>query len=420
MKTIIKSVGIPGLLLLAFALTAQRSFTLDSCLIMAEANYPLIQQRDLLGQSSAFTIENAGKGKLPRIQIVGQATYQSDVTGLPSGGMISTPQISKDQYRLYGEVVQPLTDLKIINQQKRLTELNADLDNSHLEIKLFAIRQRVSDLFFGSLLLEGQISQVQITQQELDRGLHQLKIGLQEGVVYASQMDQLKAEVLGLEQRLIQLQVAKDGFDQMLRLFLGISVKDKFQLILPPASTVLPTINRPELGLFQKQQELMTLQRQMIDQQNVPHVSLFFQGGLGRPALNMLNNDFDLYYITGLRLSYSLSNFYTSNKQKQVFEIKQQIVSTEQETFLFNLDLLLASKYLEIAAMQEIIDRDHEIIQLREGVIQTAQAQLADGVITATDYKNMVADADLARQSLNIHQIERIKKQQEYKITTGN
>ncbi|MEQ8878188.1 MAG: hypothetical protein RLQ12_01075, partial [Cyclobacteriaceae bacterium] len=95
---------------------SQQSMTMDSCIVMAEKNYPLIRQYDLLEKSSEYSVENVGKGKLPRFNVIGQATYQSDVTSLPGG---LGPEISKDQYKLYGQIVQPLTDLATVEKQKQ-------------------------------------------------------------------------------------------------------------------------------------------------------------------------------------------------------------------------------------------------------------------------------------------------------------
>jgi outer membrane protein TolC len=399
---------------------AQRVLSLDSCLSMAERNYPQIQQKDLLRQSAEYNLETARAGKLPRVQLMGQASYQSAVTGLPDNLPFAVTQISKDQYRLYGEVIQPLTDLAVVNQHQKIVQASSEMESASLEVKLYSIRQRVSDLFFGILLLQGQSDQLRLTQEELERGLKQIKAAKANGVAYQSQVDQLRAEMLSLDQKAIQLESSIKGFKSMLSLFVGQESDEPIELSIPETITWKGDINRPELRIFSTQQRLIDLQSQMLDKQNLPKFMLFFQGGLGRPALNMLDNDLAGYYIGGLRLSWNLSNFYTSAKQKQLFTVSRNMFENEKETFLFNLDLALTSKYIEIAQMAELVDKDEEIIALREKVVESSRGQLANGVITANEYKNIVADADKARQSLNLHQIEWLKKQNEYKLTAGN
>ena len=96
------------------------SISLDSCLAKAQTNYPQIQQYNLLTKATDYSLENAQKGKLPQVSISGQATYQSEVTSLPGGVAMGVPRLNKDQYKLYGEINQPLTDLAVIKQQQKI------------------------------------------------------------------------------------------------------------------------------------------------------------------------------------------------------------------------------------------------------------------------------------------------------------
>ncbi|TMI91772.1 MAG: transporter, partial [Bacteroidetes bacterium] len=82
-----------------------QSLTLQKTYELAEQNYPLIRQRELIKQTSEYSEENLGKGFLPQINLSGQATYQSAVTQvkLPAPGLFIEP-LSKDQYRILGDV----------------------------------------------------------------------------------------------------------------------------------------------------------------------------------------------------------------------------------------------------------------------------------------------------------------------------
>ena len=67
-------------------------------------------------------------------------------------------------------------------------------------------------------------------------------------------------------------------------------------------------INRPELKLFSSQQNMVESQNGLTVSKILPKASLFFQGGYGKPTLNMLQNEFDWFYIAGAKLTWSLSN----------------------------------------------------------------------------------------------------------------
>lgn len=393
---------------------------LDSCLEMAERNYPQIRQYDLLDQSTEYSLANAQKGKLPQITITGQASYQSEVTSLPGGAAMGVPELSKDQYKLYGEIVQPLTGLAVINQQKKIIEADGAINDADLETRLYSIKQRVSDLFFGVSLIQGQLQQTALTQSDVEAGLSRMNVSVTYGTALKSDADVLQAQLMTLEQRIIEQQATKDGYLAMLGLFIGQELDGEVELVTPIILEVSSEIARPELSLFNSKMQSIMLQSDLIEKTNLPQFSLFLQSGFGRPALNFLSNDFEPYYIGGLRLSWNLSNFYTSKGQKQLFSINREILQSEQETFLFNTRLTMSNQNTQITKVQQLIEKDKEIIILRDRIVNTSKGQLENGVITTTDYKAIVIDADEARQNLVLHEIELLKLRNDYKLTSGN
>src|SRR5215216_4695488 len=97
------------------------SITLEACYGLAEEHYPLVRQQGLIQRTMAYSIENAAKGYWPQLLVAGQATYQSDVTTLPiSLPGVDIPQISKDQYKIYGEITETIYDNGLIRKQQEL------------------------------------------------------------------------------------------------------------------------------------------------------------------------------------------------------------------------------------------------------------------------------------------------------------
>ena len=107
---------ITSLLLFPIIGIAQQTITLNDCYQLSRENYPTIQKLDLLSKSEAYTLANANRAYLPQVSILGQATYQSEVTDLsksvagvlPLPPNISLPTIDKEQYKVVGEVSQLL------------------------------------------------------------------------------------------------------------------------------------------------------------------------------------------------------------------------------------------------------------------------------------------------------------------------
>jgi outer membrane protein TolC len=417
------------LLILATGLqvTAQYSdgLTIDSCYALAKRNYPLVMQYGLIEKSKTYSIDNVSKGYLPQVNIGGQVTYQSDVTkptlnqNLP-GSLPLFEIISKDQYKIYGEVVQPITDLFTLTNQKDLAKANAGVDVQKLEVELYKLRERIDQIYFGMLLIDQQTEQTEILKRDIQTGIDKTTAAIENGVGLKSNLYLLKAEMLKANQRNIELKAGRKSYADMLALFIGKPVTENTRLEKPSMPVFSPAINRPELEMYEKQKLIFDIQQNIINSRNLPRFSLFFQSGYGRPALNMLSNNFDFFYIGGLRLSWNLTSFYTSNNEKELLGFNQNAIDMQKETFLFNTNLVVKQQMNEITKIEELINSDSEIIGLRESVKITAQSQLTNGVITANDYLSFVNAEDQARQNLLLHQMQLLMVHYNNKTTTGN
>ncbi len=401
--------------------------SIDSCYVKARQNFPMVKQFGLIEKTKNFSLDNVSKGYLPQINVAGHATYQSDVTQptltstLPGGG--SAPlfeTISKDQYKIYGEVIQPITDLFTLGNQKDLVEKNAEIERQKLEVELYRLRERIDQVFFGMLLIDQQIAQAELMKKDIHAGIDKTKAVIVNGTGLKSNLYLLQAEMLKADQRTIELKAARKSFADVLSLFIAEPVNENSVIEKPAMPQFSSNISRPELEMYQIQKQLFDIQGNIVNTRNLPRFSLFLQSGVGRPALNMLSNDFDFYYMGGLRLNWSLSSFYTSHKEKQILGLNQSAMDLQKETFLFNTNLTVKQQFNDVAKIESLIQTDSEIIELRESIKTTAQSQLENGIISANDYVTFVNAEDQARQSLLLHQIQLLMVLYNNRTTTGN
>ena len=136
--------------------------TIDSCQEKARNNYPKIKQYDLIEQSEAYSLSNANKGYLPQLAIYAKATYQSDVTEL-----YGVKVVTNDQYQAYAELSQTIWDGGAICSQKKNIKASNDIEKQSIEVDLYAIKDRVNQLFFGILTFNELIAQNDLLQKEL-------------------------------------------------------------------------------------------------------------------------------------------------------------------------------------------------------------------------------------------------------------
>jgi len=419
-----KSKWLIGVLLMCSHLAVAQqnnSLTLDNCLEMSKQNYPLIKQYTLIEKTKEYSIDNAQKGYLPQFNVAGQTTYQSAVTAVPiSLPNMNVPTLSKDQYRLYGEVTQSITDLFTVKDQEEYINANAEIETQKIEVELYKLRERINNLFFGILLIDAQIQQTELLKKDIQIGIEKINVAIANGVALKSTADNLKAELFKADQRTIELKATRRSYADMLALFIGKTIDENTNLEKPQRQMPTYTINRPELRLFDLQKKSFDVQEKLITAKNLPRVSLFFQGGLGKPALNMLNPDFSGYYIGGLRLSWNITGLYTYKNEKNILANNQSMIDIQRETFLFNTNLTLKHQNADITKMQELIETDRSIITLRESVKNTTQNQLTYGTATTNDYLIAVNAEDQAKQSLILHEIQLLMTEYNAQTTAGN
>ena len=110
--------------------------------------------------------------------------------------------------------------------------------------------------------------------------------------------------------------------------------------------------------------------------------------------------------MTGVRLNWTLFDWNKTKKEKEVLEISKQIVASEKETFEVNQKRQLQEINFEIGKMETQLKSDKEIIQLREKIVRSAEAQMKNGVITSSDYLNEVTQLFESKITEKTHQIQ--------------
>jgi hypothetical protein len=197
-------------------------------------------------------------------------------------------------------------------------------------------------------------------------------------------------------------------------------VDENTLLVKPPSVDVMHDINRPELLVYDLQGKNLDAQNKLLTVQTRPKLSLFLQGGVARPGLDLLSNNFAGYYIGGIKLTWSPSIFYTLKNSRALIDISRKNLAVEKETFLFNTNLTVKQQDADIGKYEQLLASDDRIIDLRTKVKNTAMAQLENGVITSNDFLIDVNDENQARQNKILHEVQLLMTQYNQQTTTGN
>ncbi len=407
------------LLLLASGLAAQAPvpadslpLTLDECHRLAQANYPLVRRYGLIGQARDYDLSNAAKGYLPQITLTGKATYQSEATQLPFDipdvGRIGLP---KDQYQVAVEVSQTLWDGGDIRWRKRQTEAEADVETARQQVDMYAVTERVNQLYFGILLLEEQLHQNTLLQEDLQRTYRQIATYKEQGVANQSDLDAVRVEQLDTRQQRATLEATREAYLRMLGAFTGRSLPAETRLRKPAddegwGTGLLPDNLRPELHWYDARSRRLDVQESSLRTGYLPRFGVFVQGAYGNPGLDLFEDDFGAWYMAGVRFTWNFGSLYTLKNSRRSLQTHRRQVDVDRDVFLFNTRLEATEQDAQVRALRQQMADDDEIIRLRHNIRLAAEAKLANGTLSVTDLLTEITRESLARSTKAQHEVQ--------------
>lgn len=402
--------------------------TLEECIALAEENYPIISKYDLLEQTKEVNLSNINKGWLPQINVYGQGTVQNDTPSLPESLTNIINQtgtniagLNEWQYRIGADISQNIWDGGTSKVHRKI-ELAEDAERqAAIDVQLYAVRERVEDLYFGILLMDAQIEQVKNMQLLLQSNLDKLRIMQSNGTAMQSDVDMVEAEYLGTVQQLTQAESASQSYRNVLGLFMGKSIVGQ-KLVKPEAfipQDMMPS--RPELKYFEKQLQTNEARNASITANMMPKIGLFAQLYYGYTGFdyfeNMMNRNPSFNILAGVKLSWNIGALYNKKNDRMKLKLSSDNINVERDIFLFNINLQSRSQLDHIYELKAVIKNNDRIVELRANVRKAAESQLDNGVIDATALLTKLTDEKQARLTAAYHEIQLLQSIYELKYT---
>ncbi len=394
-----------------------QSQSLEECRRLARERYPEIKQYDLISETEQYDLSNAKCAWIPQVVLSGQATYQSATPTYPEAfnAMIAAngldmSGIRKDQYKLAIDVTQNIWDGGQSKANRELAQSEAAEQRGRVDVALYDLQSRVDNIYFGILLLDERVAQTETLIEVLESNLNRMRVYYNNGVAMQSDVDAVEAELLTARQTLGQVEASRTSYRKILEVFIGQKLTDE-KLQRPEMTDVVDRNSaRPELALFDAQNERLNAQRNAINVSLMPRFSAFAQGYYGYPGLDMfksmLSSEWTLNALVGVRMSWNVGAFYTKNNNLNKLNIAEQQIAIQRDVFLFNTQLQTTQDDGEIVRLRTALDDDKRIVELRRSVRVAAESKLENGVIDATELLTKIADETTAILNQSTHEIE--------------
>ncbi len=406
------------LFLMCFSSTAFsqeiKHYTLNELIHSAYVNYPYAGQLDLTKQQNEESIKNINTTWLLQVSVSGKTTYQSEVYAfkMPEsvvqkfGLSLSNPE--KLQYQGQVGVSQLIYDGGMSNTQKRLTEINCDIQTYQIKSSMLQVEDNVNALFESIMINKEQIKINKFQQKDLELRKNDISYAIKNGISLKTNLQEIEADLIQLKQQETSLLMQQCQYYVQLSSFTQQHIDTTAVLDFPQLTFIADDnyTGRPEYMAFGKQIQSSEYQLKKLNQEFLPQVSAFANGYYGRPGLNVMDYSTHLSGIVGVSLNWNISSLYDNIHKKKMVNINMDMVKNNQSIYEINMNKQIDNLKIDLLKNKDLMNSDDNIVTIRSNVKDVAAIQLKNGSITLTDYLIKLNDVGQAMINESIHKIE--------------
>ena len=387
---------------------AVHALSLNEARSMARDNYPAIRQYRMIEQSRDFTLDNVMKGWLPQVSLSAGAYGFTDI--LRSDQRMEQAGMDMNNFMANASVMikQSLYDGGQIAARKKVDWAESQVQKQQLDVSMYAINEQVDQLFFSILLLDEQLEQNALLQKDLATSEQTIRSMMTGGIANQTDLDAILVERLKVEQQKESLLASRQAYLRMLGVFVGKDLVAAAETLEKPAQGyVRANVNRPELKYYASQNLLLDAQRKQLNTQLRPTVGIFGMGMVHSKMSDMLNNGM---MVAGVSVSWNIGALYTRKNDIRKIEVQRQINDSQREVFLFNNRLQNEEADGAIASLKRQIEKDEEIVRLRENIRGKSDRKVELGTKSVNELVSDINAVSLARAQKAMHEIQLLKE----------
>ena len=387
---------------------AVHALSLNEARSMARDNFPAIRQYRMIEQSRDFTLDNVAKGWLPQVSISAGAYGFTDI--LKSDQRMEQMGMDMNNFMANASVMikQSLYDGGQIAARKKVVWAESQVQKQQLDVSMYAINEQVDQLFFSILLLDEQLEQNALLQKDLATSEQTIRSMMTGGIANETDLDAILVERLKAEQQNESLLASRQTYLRMLGVFVGKDLTAAAETLEKPAQGyVRANVNRPELKYYASQNLLLDAQRKQLNTQLRPTVGIFGMGMVHSKMSDMLNNGM---MVAGVSVSWNIGALYTRKNDIRKIEVQRQINDSQREVFLFNNRLQNEEANGAIASLKRQIEKDEEIVRLRENIRGKSDRKVELGTKSVNELVSDINAVSLARAQKAMHEIQLLKE----------
>lgn len=400
---------------------APRDLSLSALFAAAERHDPRASQRPLADSAARLRLRTVDAERLPTLQMQAQAQYVSDVPTING-----VPMVPYQQYDAYLVVRQRLWD-PTRAPRRELESAQREETDARLRASLWQQRQLVSDAFFTTLALDGELRTIEAAQTAIATQRRLAEMRRDAGVSLAGEVALLEAEELRLAQRRDAVRSDRTATQAVLGSLTGVALGDADTLRAPElARRVAETLaaedslrERPEYAQYAAARATLAERARASSRQEMPRLSAFARSGYGRPGINPLARDFQQYWIAGLQFEWTPWTWGSGSREAEVQLLQREILQRDEAAFTERLQRAIMRDRESAARLDRSLASDARIIALHEQVLAETTRRYGEGTATAAELVDRQTDLVTAQIAETRHRVQLAEVRARILITLG-
>ncbi len=385
------------------------ALSLEEARGMAHDNYPAIKQYRMIEQSRDFTLDNVAKGWLPKVSASAGAYGFTDI--LKTNAQMGQMGIDMKNWLAGASVTvtQNVYDGGQTVAQRQVASAQSDVQRRQLDVSMYAVNERIDQLFFGILLIDEKLKQNELLLDDLATSEGTVRSMMKGGVANQGDLDNILVEKLKCLQQGESLRASRKAYLRMLGVFVGKDLAENEPMEKPKAIAAISEGlgKRPELSYYDSQNLLLDAQRKQMDSRLRPTVSLFGMGVVHTKVSDFLNSGM---LMGGVSVAWNIGAFYTRKNDIRKLAVQRAMNESQREMFLFQNRLQNEETNGNIESLRKQIAQDEEIVRLRECIRSKGDKKVRLGTESVNELVRDIHAVSMARAQKAQHEIELLKE----------
>ncbi len=395
------------------------TISLYECYKLVRVNAPQLGLLNIYQQTTDIENQKLSAKNLPQVTGYGKAWYQSDAVTvtMPIPGM-SGLEIDKFQYNAGINIDQKLLDGGLNVIQKRIKTIEGDIGQLETEVALYKLNELANAYFFGIIRLKESVKVLNLKHEILKERRKVVESGVENGAILETELERLNSEVAITNQQIAELRLGYVKLENSLSILTGREGKAT-EWVLPQSIASTDSLNRNETHLYESNRKYLESLKDIQGRKYIPQVYAFGQAGYSYPGLNFFENQSDVYYMVGAKLSWRIFDWSEGKKEKQLIDLKRSQIDIAEANFNRNLSISIVNQNQEIEMLNELLENDKVIISSKERIAKASASSLDNGTLTSADYLNDLNAELKARIDFEVHRVKLFEAQAKLAVLKG-